>query len=280
MSYSTVRELQLLRISHEELLLLLGVARLPMPLALGNSALDGYTEASLSPALASAGGSLIARGLLIPPGPRGRSQPEIVVEVESLLADIALAESCLMVVAGAGDEARSMVYTARGDAVVRHTRPLERVHHLERLADAAAIVAQLQQLITAPAPSGEPLDFAAQADVLMMAVDAVAAGRSQNARSILLMGDVSPATVEAFLERAGNELAQHTLLLFHKIQTDSPAVDNLIVLRGHAEAWLVEKADETDEGARTRVRTLDEAALRARLQQLVDAMDRATVPLA
>jgi len=268
---SVDRRMQVLQLSHEELLLLLALARLPMPLSLGEQPFEGHTEATLNVALASATSSLIVRGLLIPADRRAQV-PTIVDGVEPLLMDLALAEACLLVASRRQDQVAASAYTLRGSTVVCHTNPVERIHRLERLSDSAAIVDRLLQDIEPHTPDAAPLNFALDADALGLAVEAIAANRVESARGILLTAGVDAATVEEFLQRAEGDIGRYTLMVFSNLRSRSPVLNGTLILRGKTETWLVNETQDTS----VNIQTIALPVLQTELHTLVQHMTKAS----
>lgn len=259
----------LLQVSHEELLLLLALARLPIPLSLGQQPFEGHNETTLNIVLASATSSLIVRGILTPATSKAES-PAMVGGVEQLLADLALAESCLMVAARHGDQVRASAYALRGSSVTLHTNPVDRIHRLERLSDRAAVVEGLLQMIEPHASAATPLDFALDADPLGLAVEAIAANKEESARGILLTAGVAAEKVEAFLKHATGDVVRYTLAMFGNLRSPSPLLNGSLVLRGKTETWLVKEGRDSS----VNVQAVDPPTLRAELHGLVQQMTK------
>jgi hypothetical protein len=253
-----------LQISHEELLLLLALARLPMPLALGANPAEGYTQATLGVVLAGASTSLAARGLLVP-NSRPEVAPALSPGIAPLLADSALAERALLVAVRQGAGAQAVVYTLRGDAVVVHSQPFARVHRLERLPNVEIIVDHVMRQIVPHVPAGAPLDFVVDASALNLAVESVEGGEPGTAPAVLRAAGLPARLVDLFTRRLGSAVARYALAAFYDLQRKPPISSGSMVLQGAVETWYVQETGED----RVRVYTVDPDGLRGKIFQIV-----------
>jgi hypothetical protein len=263
--------MQAVQLSHDELLIVLGVLRLPMPLALGTDPLGEYTEEMLDTVLASALTSLMARDYLLEL-PTDQAPPKLTSELVDLVTTSALAESCLMVAASRGGEQRTVHYSQRADKAIVHTSPHERVHRLASLPDREAIVADIIAGIEPHATCRAPLSFTIDAGVLGEAVELSNAGRVDDARAALLAAEVSVEVADAFGERLGTEIARYALVAVRELRSPHPLADSVVVLRGTTENWYAE--DDPESAGAVRVTAVGAAALRDRLAALVAPMAR------
>lgn len=234
--------MQSFQLSHEELLLLLGLARLPMPLALGEQPITGYNPETLNAALGSAANSLLARGLLIPATPPSTT-PLLEEGIAALLTNIALAENCLIVGGRQGELGRTVTYTIRDMEIVRHTQPFEGVHRLEHLAPGTMIADLLTQEIIPHTPMTQR-NFVVQADVLGLVLEALAVGQLATATSVLLTAGIARPMVNEFVAGLGSQLTRYALLLFRNLRSSAPHITSQVVLQGQTETWYVEEVGD------------------------------------
>ncbi len=258
-----------IQLSHDELLLLLGILRLPMPLALGENPTAGYGERTLDVALSSAMSGLLARGYLEAP-PSDTAQPKVDSVVEGLVADSALAESCLIVATQRGAASQAVHYSLRGNRALAHTSPQERVHRFEPLAGASEIIERALAGMALPTVARSPLPFDAEADAMAQAVEAAAAGQRDAARGALVTAGVPAGIVEAFLDRLGTASAHHALVAVRDMQGTAPVAESVVVLIGAEGAWQLDES--LDQPGVVQVVPLDGETLRARLAALVDQL--------
>jgi hypothetical protein len=256
--------MQSVQLSHEELLLLLGVLRLPMPLALGEQPTAGHDERTLGIALASAMNSLKARALLLDDGPGADPRP--VPELCELVAASALAERCLLVAERRGEQRSATHYSRRRGRTVVHTSPRPGVHRLSWLAGDEPAAALLVASVAPCHSAAAPLDFALGAGAFGLALDALAGGQVEPAVEILRGAGAPGETAESFAGRAGPDLASYAILCLSGLQGPSPAAESAMVVRGAHETWYV--TDLADEPGRVRVETASPEALAARLHAL------------
>lgn len=187
-----------MQLSQEEWLLLSGLARLPLALAMGDKPTAGYDQSTLGAALMSATGGLMARGVLLPSS--GDSPPPLAEGVAELPADSALAQSALMCLSRAGNRIDTRIYTWHNGAMIRHTRPADRLHRLERL-PTTALLAELLALIDPPESVADAAELTLPSDVLSTATDAAAAGQIEVARRALLQADAPEAATARLAEQ-------------------------------------------------------------------------------
>lgn len=263
--------MQAVQLSHEELLLLIGLLRLPMPLAMGENPTEGYTEQTIGAALTSAMSSMLARGLLQRP-PTESETPVLPDEVQELITTSALAERCLMVAARQNQLNTAIHFNLRGSTCVVHSSPLERVHRLEWLSENTTIVEQLMGLIMPHPPVGAPIQLSVKADAFSLAIDAAAVGQSQGAYNLLLAAGAPPETADTLVGRLGKEVARYALVAFRNLQAPQPQAESLVVLQGASETWLARES--TAEGEYIVLQTVTPVDLRTTLERMVEVMNR------
>lgn len=256
-----------IQLSHDELLLLLGILRLPLPLALGEDPTAGYDERTLNAALSSALSGLLARGYLEEPS-SDATPPQVDPTVEELVTDSALAEGCLMVATQRGATNETVHYSLRGDRALAHTSPRERVHRLERLAGSEVIVERIIAAITPPPRQGAPRTFIAAADAVGAATEA--AGRPDDARRALARSGVAQNDVAAFIEQLGAGSTRHALVALREPRGATSAVESVIVVQGPDETWCLETM--ADRPGDVCARALDAIGLEATVHALLGRM--------
>lgn len=256
--------MQSVQLSHEELLLLLGVLRLPMPLALGERPTAGHDERTLGVALASAMSSLKARALILDDGPDADPRPA--PELCELVATSALAERCLLLAGRRGDQHSATHYSRRQGRTVVHSSPRLGVHRLGWLAGDEPLADRLVAAVAPRRSAAAPLDFALDAGAFRLALDALASGQTEAAVAILRGAGAPEGMAEGFAGRAGPDLASFAILSLSGLQAPRPAAESALVVRGAHETWYV--ADLADAPGRVRVETVSPEALTARLHAL------------
>lgn len=254
-----------LRLSHDELLLLLGLLRLPPPLALGSAPVAGYTDATLSAALRSALGSLVARGLVsATPG----TQPLVDPSLRSLLAAMAQPEAVLMLTVRAPAAAWSVHYGWRDRQCYRLSSPFPRVYELVLLDHADAVVADLLERIgPAPAVAETPV-WQVDAAALRQAVDAAAAGSANPGQPLAAAGCSEAAA--AFTAHFGPATVRFALAALRDLARGRASGRGIVLLRGTGALWCA--AEGRVQPALVEVGPVDQAGLRAALSGLVEPL--------
>jgi hypothetical protein len=254
--------MQSVQLSHEELLMLLGMLRLPMPLALGEDPTEGYTEASLNAALVGALGGLMARGYVLQ-APVETDEPKLIDGLANLISVSALAEGCLMLTARQGDLNHTTHYVIRDGQFASHSSPIERVHRLEWLGSSDAIIDRLVTTVMPQNTVDAPLSFNVDAEALSMAVEAAAAGQSDAAQANLLRAGVDNASATAFVSRMGPAVVRYALVSFRDLLCPQPIAQSSVIIQGNAETWYAEAIKpDSDQIA---VQSIDTEGLRTRL---------------
>jgi hypothetical protein len=262
------RALPAVQLSHDEFLTLLGLLRLPLPIALGDDPLEEYADDTLDAALASAMSSLMAREYVLEL-PSDTTPTHIQPELADLVAASALADSCLM--AAANDESQhTMHYSVRNQRAIVHSSPHERVHRLAWLGGPETIVYHVLATIGPHDNCAAALAFSVAADALGEAVDLANAGQPAAAHDTLLAADVPAAESAAFGERLGTQIARYALVAVRNLQGAHPLADSVVILHGMHEDWYVE--DDATRADHVRVSAVDRGALHSKLADLVTTM--------
>lgn len=259
------------RLSHEELLLLLGLLRLPPPLALGSAPVAGYTAATLSAALRSALGGLVARGLVsASPGTQPLADPAL----HPPLAAIAQPDAALLLTVRAPVAAWSVHYTWRDRQCYRLSSPVPRVHELVPLDAAAAVVADLLDRIgPAPVVAATPV-WQVDAAALRQAVDAAVAGSPHPGQSLAAAGCRGAA--DAFTTHFGPATVRFALAALRDLARGHASGRGIVLLRGMGVLWRV--AEAPGQPALVEVGPVAAAGLRAALAGLVEPLSQEEEP--
>lgn len=261
--------MQSVQLSQEELLLLLGVLRLPMPLALGENPTAGHDERSLGVALAGAMSSLMARELILGDDPNADPRPA--PGVQDLLETSALAERCLLLAARRGENHTATHFSLRRGRAVVHTSPRPGVHRVGWVEGDEPYAARLVAAIVPQEPAAPPLRFALSADAFSLALDALSGGQAASALGILRSAGMPADLAESFIGRAGSAPAQYAIVCLSQLQSARPVSASAMVVQGVSETWYV--TDHADTPNQVLVETVGPEALQARLDTL-------TLPLA
>jgi hypothetical protein len=257
------------QLSHDELLLLLGILQLPMPMALGEHPMVGYTPQTLNTAMTSAVGSLTARGLLAPPNGVS-TRPQLESGLQEIVISLAQADSCLGVIAVLNSSGYEKYYTVNGAEVVAHTKPYERVHRLERLASTETIIEQLIAMIEPHQPSSTPVSFLVSVEVLNTALDAAAEGDLHTAHAKLAAAGLPSTVADIFVRQLGGEFARYAVAAFRGLQNAEPIAQTAAVIHGSQETWYVE--EPSSHTGSLQVQTISPDVLRVRLAAMVQDM--------
>lgn len=241
------------QLSHEELLLTLGMLRLPMPLALGEQPIAGYDDKALNAALTSAMSSLMARDLITNDEP-----PQINPDLRDLVTVSALAEGCLMVAASHGKATTVTHFSRQGDKLVVHTSPRERVHRLAALNGSSAITDQVIAWIVPHVPVDSPLSFSIPTSAFGLALDALDSGQLDIARRIMVGAGLAPNLADTFINRAGTKLTRYVFVAFTNLQQPQPSAQTMMVVQGLTETWYVVEDGKPET---LRVQTVDPQTL-------------------
>ena len=228
------------QLGHEELLLLLGILRLPMPVALGEEPTAGYSDEALNAALNGALGSLLARDYVSPPV-AGADEPRVSPAVEALIAESALAERCLLAALERGGAGQVRCYSARHGRYLAHRRSAEGVHQLRPIADGTAIAEQLREVLgpLPPATGGDPCTVSATA--FERAIEATSAGRVEAATAALIADGLDAARATDLVERLGPNPERCVLVLLTGVQSPAPQVETVVILKGAVGLWRVQE---------------------------------------
>lgn len=224
-----------IQLSHEELLLVLGLLRLPPPLALGPQPAAGYDSATLNAALAGALSGLAARGLLrLGDDPYAAPAPD---ERLAALARVAAGgDRCLILAERRGSARRAAHLVALGGQLVLHSSPQPRVHRLASLSGASA-AAWLVAAMAPPEQVAGPPRLELSAKLLVAAMDAVEAGQGAVARASLLQGGVAPNTAEELLAALGSTPARFALGALRGLRTGTTEARGALVIAGAQGVW-------------------------------------------
>lgn len=287
--------MQSIQLSHEELLLLLGALRLPLPLALGENPTAGHDERTLAAALAGAMSSLVARELLLADDPDADPRPA--PELCALLTASALAEHCLLLTMRQGERRSATHYSLHQGRMVVHTSPRSGVHRLSWADPGAPLAAQLMAATAPPAAApatapqaaapatasraleaptitpraaAPPLSFAVDATPFAVALDALSGGQAQAALDILKTAGVAADLADSFVVRAGPAPAHFAVVRLSELQGPHPRAESAMVLQGLNETWYV--AEPPAMRGRFLVETVNPETLLARLDALLPAL--------
>jgi len=222
-----------LTLSHEEVLSALGILRLPLPLGLGENPTAGYTEETLNIAMTVALGSLMAHAL----ADRQGEDFVLAADINAHLIVAVLAESCLLVNGDAHGMSSTAYYYINDGSVLGHTSPKERVHRFEFKAGiAAAIDESLQEIIPY---AGVQSGFAFEIDpmALSIAVEALTAGQSLSASSIMRQVGVDQPTIAAFIGSLGLKPVRYAFMAISGLRTPEPTMHSLVVIQGVEATW-------------------------------------------
>lgn len=254
--------MQSIQLSHEELLLLLGLTRLPLPLALGEQPTAGYSDETLGAALTGAVGSLTARGLLAPPVSVAAA-PAVLPELQALLAASALADCCAILAVRCGERETATHYTCYQQVLVAHSSPADRVHRLERLPATLALPdLLLAQIGPQPADAALPA-FTLPGAALNLALDAASVGQADPARLVLQQAGVAAPVAASFIAAAGTVVVRYALVSLHGLHSAAAQTGSCMVVRGQSATWYVTAADA--QTPMVTVEPVDAAQLLARL---------------
>jgi hypothetical protein len=245
------------QISHEELLLVAGLLRLPPPLALGPWPAAGYSRAALGMALGTAAGSLAARGLLSDPGAGGGppSPAPGLAEAMRLLC----AERCLVLASSHGDRhAVGQIGLGTDGQALLLASPRPGAYTLRSASGQAALVGHIIALL--PQTAGEPgPSLIVPGAALLAALDAAPAGPGAVAAQLAAAG-VPASAAAAFADRLGSSPARHALVALRDA-ADRPERRGLLIIGGASGSWIAD----------------DEAAAAAPLRPICPADMRAAV---
>jgi hypothetical protein len=253
----------LYQISHEELLLLSGLLRLPPPLALGPQPTADYSRATLNVALSVAAGSLAARGFLSPPDQTG-TLPIPAPGIASALRLLSSAEGCLVLAASQGSRyvAGQVGIRADGEALLLiSAQPgvyrLSTAHSYAAVID--RVVATIPQI---PARLGAPIDAPSKA--LLAALDAAPAG-AEAAMLPLRAAGMAADEAAHFARCLGHAPARQAIVALRGESNRRERRGTLAIV-GSGAAWL---ADDDSRADLVALRPVGSAGLRSHVADLV-----------
>ncbi|MBP1465834.1 hypothetical protein EYB53_008970 [Candidatus Chloroploca sp. M-50] len=224
------------QLSHEELLLLLGLLGLPTPLALGPRPTEGYDQIGLGIALAAATGSLLAREL-VQLDTEALYPPEPVRPLAELARSVALADSCLVLVERRANERQVAHLTSCEGLVVLHTSPLPRTHRLMLLGSHAEATAWLVATLDAHPEQPRPV-VTVGVDVLATTLDAIDRGDVAIAHRSLMTSGLESDLASQFLYAVGPQPARFAFGAMRGMTTGlPPQVCGAVALVGTSGTW-------------------------------------------
>ncbi|RRR69731.1 MAG: hypothetical protein EI684_14810 [Candidatus Viridilinea halotolerans] len=221
------------QLSHEELLLVLALLKLPTPLALGPRPADGFEALGLGAALAAASSSLVARDLAYP-GASLEQPPTPVPALAALASAVALAEGCLFLAERRGAERRTSHLSVQGSNLVLHTAPVPRIHRLARMADATVAITWLTEQISTPEAAHGP-SVRAPVATLASALEALEAGHVATAEAQLAAAGVAES--HAFVAAVGPQPTRFVLAAMRRLQAPVPVGRAALALCGPNATW-------------------------------------------
>lgn len=276
-----------IQLSHDELLLLLSLLRLPAPLALGDQPALGLSAAGLQLAMATAAGSLAARDLLIQPA-HPAAPPEIAPDLAELVRTVADADRCLVLARIGAAERGAEHITLNAGQAVWHSSPQIRVHRFERLPAEAITAHVLARLVDAddrrpttdnrPATAGRssvvgrpssptpPGGFTAPAAALSAALDALTHGAPTTAQALLRDVAVPAEHAAGFIQLVGAGCTRHALAAIRDLRGE-PASRSALLITGAGTLW--HGAATPADPDLILVRPITPAELRAQVLELI-----------
>jgi hypothetical protein len=247
--------------SHEELLLLLGLLRLPSPMALGARPAAGYSQATLHVAMGAAAGSLAARDLLNLPDDVGappQPQPRLARDLRAALT----AAGSLTLAGGQGGRARIGEICLCGDAVWLLDSPRPGAYTLGALPNHAAGADHVVGLLAAPVADPPAASLRLTPAALLAALAAAPAG---GAAVIAQLSALPAAEAAAFAWGLGAAPARYALVALRGPDGRRERCGAFVVV-GSRGAWYADDAgDEL-----LALRPAGPAELRARVAALID----------
>jgi hypothetical protein len=221
------------QLSHEELLVLLGLLDLPAPLSLGPHPAAGYASPGAQALLVGALGSLVARDFVEPARERTLA---VAPRIASTLRACALAESCLVIVERRGAVQRTRHLNAADGALVLHSSPLPRVHRFEPLAGVVAAREWLADAIGVT-PSAALVELTAPATALQAALDAVDDGAPDDAQALLVGTGADVCAVQAFIAALGAAPGRFALGAVRGLRDEAAEARGCLAISGAHGAW-------------------------------------------
>jgi hypothetical protein len=252
----------LYQISHEELLLLSGLLRLPTPLALGSHPAAGYCQAGLHIALGAAASGLVARGFLSPPAHIG-SPPTPEPGIAGALRSLAEAEGCLVVAGSRGAQHTvSQIGLRPGGEALLLSSPHPGAYRLCAAHGPAAVVDHVVAALPAP-PAAPAAALHVPPAALIAALDAAPAGPAAATMRLQTAGVPADEAAE-FVRVLGRAPARHALVALRGPRA-RPEQRGVLAIIGVGAAWC---ADD-ERSASVALRPLGPAGLRPQVADLV-----------
>lgn len=227
------------QLSQEELLLLLGLLRLPMPIALGEDPLGEYGDQTLGPVFSAALHGLFARGYL-EQAESSTDEPRVVGEVEFLLRTSALAQGTLMISSRRGASRQAVHYSFRDSEVVFHSTPYEGVHYLEALEGDNRVSDHLLGELGIRSCPAASCDFIVSAQTFTKAIDAALDGQDDGQiRDILVAAGVPVEAAKSFAQDLvpGSDIGSSALIALDGLRSTARMLEGAVVLQGHEAIW-------------------------------------------
>lgn len=226
------------RLSAEELMLVLWLLNTPTLPGLGESPFAGWTEQEIQAALASAERSLRARRFLSKT-PQGEIQMEQVVMA---LVGTCAAPDISIVLAVETPEAGRVVHYFHATSLmaVEHTNPEPGIHCFDALENLEAVQARLETLLALeaqPSPSASPAQLTLA--VLQEATRAAAEGTAAT-QDVLKRYGLDHNTSTALAATLTQIRRRATLAVIHGLRKEKPHSDGMVILEGPPGLWVLQ----------------------------------------
>ncbi len=225
-----------IRLSAEELLLILWLLNTPTLPGMGGTPFAGWTEREIAAALSSAERSLRARRL-VSKAPQGNIQMDEVVM--ALVGTCAVAEFSVVVTSESPESGRWVHYFhATQLMAVEHSNPEPGVHVFEALEEGQdGILRRLGEIIhldQQTAPSAEAVKTTL--DVLRRATEA-AQESPEGALQVLLESEIERTTAKSLADSLAQVRRRSAVAAIHPLREEEPRSDGFVILEGPDGFW-------------------------------------------
>ncbi|MGC8857008.1 MAG: hypothetical protein ACP5QU_09425 [Anaerolineae bacterium] len=254
------------RLSTEELLLILWLLNVPTLPGMGGNPFGEASEEQIAAALSSAERSLRARRLI---GKTEKGKIQMDEVVMALVGTCAVPEFSVVLTQEAPDTGRVIHYFhATKLLAVEHSNPEPGIHVFEALPDANVILTRLEELMQLAkqgAPSAKPVQTTMS--VLQRATQA-AQRAAREAKTILIEAGMERQTATTLSQTLTHMRRRSAVVAIHNLREASSSSDGLVILEGENSLWAMQIDGEND-SAMVYLWGQSAADIRLRLQELI-----------
>lgn len=256
-----------IRLSAEELVMLLWLLNTPTLPGLGDNPFAGWTEREIAIALASAERSLRARRFISKTS-EGQIQMEQVVM--ALVGTCAAPEVSVVLSCETPERGRFVHYFhATSLLAVEHTNPEPGIHLFEALEGKQAILKRLEALLALSGQSAPPARPGQITLATLQEATRAAQEGAEKAQIVLESQGLDAQTAGALGETLARVRRRSALAVIHGLREKNPRSDGLVILEGPNGLWALQAEGEQPQSP-AHIWPQTAVQIRQRLQELLE----------